>query len=79
MSKDKTDLLWVITILATITFVVLKIAKVIHWSWVWVFCPLWLPICFAVVTGFICAIVIGICDVVLNYIDMHKKGNKNNE
>ena len=35
----------VITVL-TIIFILLKLAKVIIWSWWWVFSPLWLPIVF---------------------------------
>lgn len=26
-----------------ITFIVLKLCKVISWSWVWVLAPLWIP------------------------------------
>lgn len=26
----------------TIVFIVLKLIGVIHWSWVWVLCPLWI-------------------------------------
>jgi len=29
--------------LLTIAFVVLKLCKVIHWSWIWVFSPIWIP------------------------------------
>lgn len=27
-----------------ITFLVLKLTKVIDWSWWWIFAPLWLPV-----------------------------------
>lgn len=27
-----------------IVFIVLKLCKVINWSWIWVLCPLWVPI-----------------------------------
>lgn len=27
----------------TVIFVVLKLCGVIHWSWIWVLCPMWLP------------------------------------
>lgn len=30
--------------LLTIAFIVLKLCKVIHWSWIWVFSPIWIPI-----------------------------------
>ena len=29
--------------LLTIAFIVLKLCKVIHWSWIWVFSPIWIP------------------------------------
>ena len=29
--------------LLTIVFIVLKLCKVITWSWVWVLAPLWIP------------------------------------
>lgn len=31
--------------LLTIAFIVLKLTKVINWSWVWVLAPLWIPTC----------------------------------
>lgn len=30
--------------LLTIVFIVLKLCKVITWSWVWVLSPIWIPI-----------------------------------
>ena len=33
----------------TITFIVLKLCKVITWSWVWVFSPLWITCLLALV------------------------------
>lgn len=35
--------------LLTIVFIVLKLTKVIDWSWWWVTCPLWIPIAIYVV------------------------------
>lgn len=32
--------------LLTIVFIVLKLCKVINWSWAWVLAPLWIPTCF---------------------------------
>ena len=29
-----------------LVFIVLKLCKVIEWSWVWVLCPFWLQIIF---------------------------------
>lgn len=31
-----------------ITFLVLKLTKVIDWSWWWVTAPLWVPVAFAI-------------------------------
>ena len=28
----------------TIVFIILKLCDVIHWSWIWVLSPLWIPI-----------------------------------
>lgn len=30
--------------LLTIVFIVLKLIKVIAWSWIWVFSPIWIPV-----------------------------------
>lgn len=38
----------------TIVFIVLKLTKVIEWSWVWVLSPLWITLALAV----ICAVVV---------------------
>jgi hypothetical protein len=38
--------------LATILLVALRLALVIHWSWLWILSPLWLPL---VVTGLVVA------------------------
>lgn len=35
--------------LLTIAFIVLKLLKVINWSWVWVLSPLWLLLVLAIV------------------------------
>ena len=41
--------------LLTIVFVVLKLCKVIDWSWWWVFSPLWIPLAIIVVLGILIA------------------------
>ena len=52
MTSDKTKLVSVgFCDLLTICFVVLKLCKVITWSWVWVLAPLWIPIAIALVLG----------------------------
>ena len=35
--------------LLTIAFIVLKLCKIIHWSWVWVLSPLWIGAIIAVI------------------------------
>ena len=35
--------------LLTIVFIVLKLTKVITWSWWWVLSPIWIPIALAVI------------------------------
>ena len=41
--------------LLTIAFVILKLCKVIDWSWWWVFSPLWIPLAIIVVFGILIA------------------------
>jgi hypothetical protein len=40
--------------LLTVAFIVLKLCKVIDWSWWWVLAPLWIPIVLALV-------IVGVC------------------
>lgn len=43
-----------------VAFIVLKLCKVIDWSWWWVLAPTWIPLCLAVlcvVLAFIIAVV----------------------
>ncbi|MBO7079908.1 MAG: hypothetical protein J6W64_08890 [Bacilli bacterium] len=35
--------------LLTIVFIVLKLCKVISWSWVWVLAPIWIPTLIAII------------------------------
>lgn len=41
--------------LLTIAFVILKLCKVIDWSWWWVFSPIWIPLAIIVVIGILIA------------------------
>ena len=43
--------------LLTITFIILKLCKVIDWSWVWVLSPLWIPLSLLIVILIIVAII----------------------
>jgi len=51
--------------LLTIAFIVLKLTKVIAWSWWWVLSPLWIPVALI----FVLSIIILIITVVLDWID----------
>lgn len=42
--------------LVTIAFVILKLCKVIDWSWWWVFSPIWIPFAIIIVIGLLAAI-----------------------
>lgn len=54
MSKsDSTSLQWLPTHLLTIAFVVLKLCKVIDWSWYWVLSPLWINVVGIIIIGII--------------------------
>lgn len=40
-----------------VVFLVLKLCKVITWSWWWVFAPLWIPLAIALVVAIIYLII----------------------
>ena len=42
----------------TIVFIVLKLLKVITWSWLWVLSPLWISAAFSILVLIIVAIII---------------------
>ena len=42
--------------LLTIVFIVLKLLKVISWSWLWVLAPTWIPIALLLIVFIICMI-----------------------
>lgn len=42
--------------LVTIVFIVLKLCKVIDWSWWWVFSPIWIPFAIIIVIGLLMSI-----------------------
>jgi hypothetical protein len=41
----------------TIVFIVLKLTKVIAWSWLWVLSPIWISFVLLFILGVICAII----------------------
>ena len=41
--------------LLCIAFIVLKLCKVINWSWIWVLAPIWIPIAIVLVLAIISA------------------------
>lgn len=42
--------------LLTIAFIVLKLTKVISWSWIWVLAPAWIPT--AIILLFLCLVLL---------------------
>jgi uncharacterized protein (DUF983 family) len=42
----------------TVAFIVLKLCKVIDWSWVWILAPVWIPIALVVVLKIVKAIML---------------------
>lgn len=46
--------------LLAVAFIVLKLCKVINWSWLWVLAPLWIPTALALLIIAIIFIVAGI-------------------
>ena len=46
--------------LLTIVFIILKLTKVINWSWLWVLSPLWIPVTLAVLIFIIVVVIITI-------------------
>lgn len=47
----------ILAILLTVAFVVLKLCKVISWSWWWVFSPLWIDFAITIVIAIVVAII----------------------
>lgn len=47
----------IFAILLTVAFVVLKLCKVISWSWWWVVSPLWIEFAIAIVTVIVVVII----------------------
>lgn len=45
-----------------IAFIVLKLIKVISWSWLWVLAPIWIPTCLAILLCVIGVILYWITD-----------------
>ena len=39
--------------LLTIVFIILKLCKIINWSWLWVLAPIWLPIAIVIIISLI--------------------------
>lgn len=55
--------------LLTIVFIVLKLCKVITWSWVWVLAPLWIPLGITVVLLVIALVIAMIASLIAVLID----------
>lgn len=48
-----------IVCLLFVVFLILKLTKVIAWSWWWVTSPLWLPVAIGVIIVIVCVAAIG--------------------
>ena len=46
--------------LLTIVFIVLKLLKVINWSWLWVLAPIWIPIIITLIIVIITFVIVKI-------------------
>ena len=46
-----------INVVLTIVFIVLKLAGVINWSWLWVLCPLWIDILLTIIVLMVITII----------------------
>lgn len=46
--------------LAQIIFIGLKIVGIIHWSWIWVLSPIWIPVVLFIAIVCLCLVGIGI-------------------
>ena len=44
--------------LLTIVFIVLKLCKVISWSWLWVLSPIWIPLALLAIAFVVVAMVV---------------------
>lgn len=51
--------------LLTIAFIILRLCKVIAWSWLWVLAPIWIPIAL-VLAIFLIAVIITVIVAVVN-------------
>lgn len=44
--------------LLAILFIALKLTGVIAWPWLWVLCPLWIPLAIVLATLLVCGLVV---------------------
>lgn len=69
MRKPKKETVqgWAILAGLTLVFAALKITGVMHWGWLWVLAPLWLPIAVTIEVTLIILVVIviqALCDTI---------------
>ncbi len=50
--------------LLTLTFIILKLTKVIDWSWWWVLSPIWISTIGAIIVAIIAIIIVLITDAI---------------
>lgn len=56
-NKNENSLGRGINVVLTIVFIVLKLAGVINWSWLWVLCPLWIDILLTIIVLMVITII----------------------
>ena len=52
----------IVPALLGVAFVILKLCKVINWSWVWVLAPFWIPLALSLIIILIVALIAKITD-----------------
>jgi hypothetical protein len=56
-----------------IIFITLKLCGVIHWSWLWVLAPFWIPLSLCVVVFFIGCLIVGVCQGLILAIEYRQR------
>lgn len=57
--KSQPSLITVAAASSTVTLIGLKAINEINWNWSWVLSPIWIPVCFILIYGFLNGVVLG--------------------
>ena len=60
-----------------LVFLILKLCKVITWSWWWVTAPLWIPLCIVIAIILVAGVIAGISAIVEKISDARWRKNYN--